>query len=67
MKLCVPGFVSNAPLSQCRFSTVVKMKTYWDAHHKHFPKDALDRLLEDALDRPSDEDDGDETDEYHEV
>ena len=48
-------------------ATVVKMKTYWDAHHKHFPKDALDRLLEDALDRPSDEDDGDETDEYHEV
>ena len=38
----------------------VKMKTYWDAHHKHFPQDALKRLLSRAS---ADEDDGDESDE----
>ena len=60
VKLCVPGFVSNAALIQMidfghDQATVVKMKTYWDAHHKHFPKDALQRLFST---RPSDEDDG---------
>ena len=43
---------------------VVTMKTYWDAHHKHFPKDALECLFSRVS---ADKDDGDESDEADEI
>ena len=41
---------------------VLKMDIYWDAHHKHFPRDALDRLCSSV---PTDDSDGDGTEEYN--
>ena len=40
---------------------MVKMKAYWDAHHKHFPEDAIERLFSKVS---ADENDGDDSDEH---
>ena len=41
----------------------VKMKTYWDAHHKHFPQDALKRLFS-KISADEDDSESDEADEF---